>query len=309
MKGFSTLCFAPLFAALCFTCHPAWSTEQAVYGFGVVPQFEQRKLFRIWRPILDQLEQRTGFRFKLVGSSKIPEFERKLLAGVYDFAYMNPYHLLMAHDTQGYLPLVRDGERKLKGILVVAKESPIQSVKELDGKEVAFPSPNALGASLLMRAELSKFEGVEVAPNYVQTHSSVYLHVALGLNPAGGGVASTLRSQEPEIRNKLRILYQTQTVNPHPIGAHPRVPDAHRIKVQQALLEMAQTKNGALLLSRIPMRETTVADLEDYTPLRALGLEEFYIRGNSSNQPQARQEFDLNGICSVIFQGKAPNHR
>jgi phosphonate transport system substrate-binding protein len=277
---------------LSFASPPAWSEEKEVYGFGVVPQFEQRKLFRIWRPILDQLEQRTGFSFKLVGSSKIPEFERKLLEGTYDFAYMNPYHLLLAHDAQGYLPLVRDGSRKLKGILVVPKESPIQSVEELAGKAVAFPSPNALGASLLMRAELAKFKGVEVIPDYVQTHSSVYLHVALGLNPAGGGVASTLRSQEPETRRKLRILYETQTVNPHPIGAHPRVPDAHRKKVQQALLEMAQTKEGAILLSRIPMRQAVAADLEDYTPLRAWGLEEFYIRGNSSNQPQAQQEAD-----------------
>jgi phosphonate transport system substrate-binding protein len=292
MKGFSAFFVALLFATLCFTSPPAWSAEKEVYSFGVVPQFEQRKLFRIWRPILDELERRTGFSFVLVGSSKIPDFEQKFLEGIYDFAYMNPYHLLLAHDAQGYLPLVRDGDRMLKGILVVSKESPIQSVQELAGKTVAFPSPNALGASLLMRAELARFHGVEVIPHYAQTHSSVYLHVALGMNPAGGGVASTLRSQKPEIRHKLRILHQTQAVNPHPLGAHPRVPVAHQEKVRRALLEMAQTKNGAILLSKIPMRRAIAASLEDYTPLRSWGLEEFYIHENSQEHSKVHGEAD-----------------
>jgi len=106
------------------------------YGFGVVPQFEQRKLFRTWRPVLDELERRTELAFHLVGSQKIPVFEKKYLEGVYDFAYINPYHILKANASQGYLPLVRDGGRTLGGILVVQKDSPIQDVKELAGKQI-----------------------------------------------------------------------------------------------------------------------------------------------------------------------------
>ena len=200
--------------------------------------------------------------------------------GHYDFAYMNPYHILKTHDAQGYLPLIRDGGRKLTGILVVHKESPIQSVQELAGKRIAFPAPNALGASLLMRAELAKLHDVELLPQYVQTHSSVYLHVALGLTTAGGGVASTLRSQKPELREKLRILYETKPVNPHPVSVHPRVPEAHRKQVLQALLEMAKTEKGASLLAKIPMHKAVVADMDDYRPMSTLGLEEFYVTGN-----------------------------
>jgi phosphonate transport system substrate-binding protein len=282
MKGFCVFTYTLLFSAFFFTAPLAWSEEEAKYRFGVVPQFEQRKLYRIWRPILDELEHRTGFSFDLVGSPKIPVFEQKYLVGVYDFVYMNPYHLVMAHDAQGYLPLIRDGERKLKGILVVLKDSPIKRLEELDGKRIVFPSPNALGASLLMRTELAKLHGVEALPHYVQTHTSVYLHVALGLNPAGGGVLSTLRSQKPEIREKLRIVYETRPVNPHPISAHPRIPEERREKVRQALLEMAQTEKGQALLAKIPMGKAVAASLEDYTPMRTWGLEEFYVSGNRS---------------------------
>jgi phosphonate transport system substrate-binding protein len=282
MKGFSGFILTTLFCTFFFTTSPAWPEEEERYSFGVVPQFEQRKLFRIWRPILDELEHRTGFSFDLVGSPKIPVFEQKYLVGVYDFVYMNPYHLVMAHDAQGYLPLIRDGARMLKGILVVPNVSQIKRVQELDGERVAFPSHNALGASLLMRAELAKLHGVEVLPHYVQTHSSVYLHVALGLNPAGGGVMSTLQSQKPEIREKLRILYETRSVKPHPISAHPRVPRAHREKVRQALLALAQTEKGAALLAQIPIAKAVTASLEDYTPMRSWGLDEFYLSGTSA---------------------------
>jgi len=246
------------------------------YSFGVVPQFESRKLFKIWRPILDEIEKRTGLHFYLVGSPKIPVFEKKYLEGVYDFAYMNPYHILKAHDTQGYIPLVRDGGRILKGILVVDKDSPVKNIEDLNGKQVAFPSPNALGAALLIRADLEKLYDIKIIPRYVQTHSSVYLHVALGETSAGGGVMSTLRSQKPSVRERLRVLYETRPVNPHPVSVHPRVPYVDREKVRRAFLDMANTEKGRELLARIPMKKAISSNMNDYTELSDWGLDEFY---------------------------------
>jgi len=247
-----------------------------VYSFGVVPQFEPRKIFRIWRPILDELEQRTGYSFELVGTPKIPAFEKKFMAGEFDFAYMNPYHIMLGHDSQGYVPLVRDGGRVLKGIVVVHKNSPIASITELDGQELAFPAPNALGASLLPRADLAQ-RNIHVSPRYVQTHSSVYLHVAKKLTVGGGGVASTLRSQKKSIQDALRILYTTRSMSPHPVAAHPRVPTIDRKKVQHALLEMAATAKGQAMLAKIPMKQAIAASIDDYLELKSWGLDAFYV--------------------------------
>jgi phosphonate transport system substrate-binding protein len=249
--------------------------QQHVYRIGVVPQFEQRKLFSIWIPILEELEARTGLRFEVVGSDMIPEFEKLFLAGDFDFAYMNPYHVVSANNMQGYLPLVCDGSRKLQGILVVRKDSPIKTIEELRGQVVAFPSANALGASLMPRSELMRNHGIEVIPEYVKTHTSVYLHVAQGLTTAGGGVASTLRRQKAEVRDSLRILYLTSELIPHPIVAHPRVPKNHVRLVKEALLAMGESEKGRALLANIPMRSVTEASFANYEPIIKLGLEEF----------------------------------
>ncbi|RDE19432.1 phosphate/phosphite/phosphonate ABC transporter substrate-binding protein [Motiliproteus coralliicola] len=247
------------------------------YTLGVVPQFEQRKLFQIWQPIVDELEKRTGFNIHLQGSPRIPEFEKSFIAGEYDFVYMNPFHSLRASASQGYIPLIRDGGRELYGVLVVRSDSDIQSIDDLDGKRIAFPAPNAFGASLMIRADLDRKHSINFVPSYVQTHSSVYLNVALRQVQAGGGVMSTLRAQKPELSDKLRVLYETQRVAPHPISAHPRVPETDRQLLQQALLSLSKEATGKKLLSAIPIREAVKASSSDYEKMLDWGLDHYWV--------------------------------
>ncbi len=188
---------------------------------------------------------------------------------------MNPYYLVMANETAGYIPLVCDHGRQLFGVLVVRKDSGIDDPRQLQGKPVAFPSPNALGASLQMRQELHDRFGVTTRPQYVKTHDSVYLNVLLGKTVAGGGVQKTLNRQKPAYRKALRIIHATTRVAPHPFAALPSVPEKVRNAVKQALLEMGRDQSGRKLLARIPMKEIGPASLSDYEPLKNMGLERF----------------------------------
>ncbi len=250
----------------------------AEYTIGVVPQFDSKKTFSIWSPIAKELLKQTGNTYKIVPSKNIPAFETEFSAGKFDFAYMNPFHMLLANRDQGYVPVVRDNGRSLKGILVVKKNDPIKNVKGLEGKKVAFPSPNALGASLLMRTELKKIHGVNITPVYVKTHNAVYFNVNYSLASAGGGVGRTFNAQQPAVKDNLRILYTTQKVSPHPFAVHPRVPKNDAAKVKQALLAMGQQEKQNAMLKKIPMKKIGSASMTDYEPLNKLGLMEFYVK-------------------------------
>lgn len=249
---------------------------QEAYTFAVVPQFEQRKLFGIWKPITDELSRRSGLSLKLVATLTVPEFERELALGSFDFTYANPYHILRESKRQGYVPLVRDAV-PLEGILVVAKNSPIRSIAELDGKTLAIPSPNAVGASLLLRADLEHIYHVRMTPLNVKTHSSVYLNVATGAADAGGGVQKTLEEQDPSIRAALRILYTTRSMPSHPLSAHPRVPKPAREALRKALLEMAASPAGRALLAEVPMTQPVATSMDDYTVMQDWGLEKYWV--------------------------------
>lgn len=264
-----------LLVALILQCVLASAAE---YRVGVVPQFEAQRLNKVWQPILDELAERTGDRFVLVTNKSIPEFEKAFQRGDFDLAYMNPWHAVVAYESQQYSPIVKDGDRKLKGILVVRKDSGISDIQQLDGAEIAFPAPNALGASLLMRADLKVIHGIDIVPKYVDTHSSVYLNVALQTTKAGGGVKRTLKEQSPALQDMLTVLYETRAVNPHPIVVHPRVPADTSRRIAEALLAMAAETDAQKLLAEIPMRRAVPATIDDYLPLMDWGLHDFYVR-------------------------------
>lgn len=266
-----------IFLSLALVSQFALATPE--YKFGVVPQFEPRKLSAIWSPVLAELEKRTGFKLTMVGAARIPEFEGEFEAGRYDFAYMNPYHSLVAMRTQKYAPLVRDGGQKLFGILVTAKDGPIRQVSDLAGKEIAFPAPNALGASLLMRADLSGLHRISFTPVWAQTHSSAYLNAALGKVAAAGGVMATFQQQPQQVRDKLRIVYETRHIAPHPVMVHPRVPTADREKMRQAFIDMGKTAEGKEMLAKIPIEQIVPANTEDYSEIQGWGLEHYYEKG------------------------------
>lgn len=252
------------------------AAEPETYTFGVVPQFDARQTHRVWRPLLTELEKQTGFKFRLVGSPDIPGFEDQFMAGDFDFAYMNPYQVYKAIKTQKYIPLVRDVGSTLFGLLVVRKDSAVQKVEDLAGKRVAFPAPNALGASLVIRADLKNIYGIDVEPVYVQSHSSVYLGVAMAEVAAGGGVQKTLAQQPAQVGDKLRIIYKTREITPHPVAAHYRVPVAVRESVRNALLELGNSDEGRALLRPVPVKAIGAASIDDYLPLGEWGLDAFY---------------------------------
>ncbi|MBI5632348.1 MAG: phosphate/phosphite/phosphonate ABC transporter substrate-binding protein [Nitrospirae bacterium] len=248
---------------------------QKSYTIGVVPQFEQRKLHATWKPIIEDLERRTGLAFDLNSTLTIEAFEKAIERGEFDFLYMNPYHIVQVHDKQGYIPLVAD-KAPLRGILVVRKDSAIQSPADLNGKVVAFPSPNAIGATLLPMSDLGQLFQATVRPLYVKTHSSVYLHVAKDLAAAGGGVEKTLQEQSEELRSVLRIIYTTRSFPSHPVAAHPRVSRDVREKVRRALLDMNNTPEGRAMLQKVPVEQFISVTYDDYKVMSSWGLEKYW---------------------------------
>jgi phosphonate transport system substrate-binding protein len=246
--------------------------EQKAYSFAVVPQFPPAQVERDWRPLLERVSAKAGLRLELKFYRSIPEFEQDFLKGGPDFAYLSPFHAVMAKKSQGYVPLVRDAG-ELVGILVVRRDSGITSVRQLNGKELVFPSPGAFASSLYMRALLAEKERIAFTPKYVTTHSNVYRHVALGTAAAGGGANKTLNKEPRELRDQLSVIYRTPAVAPHPVCAHPRVPQKVRDAVADAFPALAG--EGALqdLFRAVEMARPVRADYAgDYEPLERLGL-------------------------------------
>lgn len=248
------------------------SASAAPLSFGVVPQQSANKLAKLWTPVFLYLSDKTGEEIRFATANDIPAFEQRLLRGEYDFAYMNPYHYTVFHQKPGYQALARQKDKRIQGILVVRRDSPIQSLEALNQQVVAFPSPAAFAASVLPQAQLMR-DGIAVEPRYVSSHDSVYLNVARGFMVAGGGVMRTFNNTAPEVREQLRILWTTPGYTPHAIAVHPRVDERVVLKIQAALANMHLDPEGAALLKSININAFDSAADADWDDVRSLNIQ------------------------------------
>jgi len=240
------------------------------YSFGIVPQSNGSKLSKLWSPILKYLEKNSDIDLRFATARNISTFEKRVESGKYDIVYMNPYHYTLFHDKQGYNAFAKAKKKRLKGIIVVRKDSPYRSINDLDNSELAFPS-NAFAANLVPRAVLSK-SNLSFSSKYVSSHDSVYRNIARGRYPAGGGVLRTFKNTSPEYRKELRVLWKSEGYTPHAFAAHPRVPQAVVQKIQKALLEMEQNPKGKALLKKIRLKGIEKGINREWDDVRALNI-------------------------------------
>jgi len=250
----------------------AGSEVKKTLTFGVVPQQSAGKLARNWGPILKYIQKETGIALRFATAPSIPEFEKRMASGEYDISYMNPYHYTVFHEAPGYEAFAKAKGKQIKGIVVVRKDNPINDLTELADSTMAFPAPAAFAASVLPRAHLSN-ENINVQPKYVSSHDSVYISVARGLYPAGGGVMRTFNSVDSAIKDQLRVLWTTNPYTSHALAAHPRVADDAVAKIRDALVGLEQSEEGMGYLKALSWKGVEAAGDERWDDVRELGLD------------------------------------
>ncbi len=249
------------------------------YVLAVPTQLSPVEMHSNWAPFVERLSEETGADIRLKVYETISQYEAEVMMGTPDFVFMNPYLAIKTRKRQGYIPLIRD-KALLVGILVVSKDSPVNSVKDLDGKEIAFPTPNAFLASLYMRALLQEKGKIRFAPRYVMSHSNVYRSVILGKTAAGGGVNKSLDTEPEEVKSQLRVIFRTPEHAPHPFCGHTRVPQALRRSVVDAIMRLAADKGNLDMMKKVQMASPVEANYErDYQPLEKLNLEKYFVPG------------------------------
>ena len=222
--------------------------------------------------MLTELSRRSGIPLVFRTAPNIPIFEERLAKGVYDLAYMNPYHYVVFNKAPGYQAFAKEKDRRLKGILVVKKDSVYQKPADLAGKTVVFPAPAAFAASILPQAEFGRLK-IAIDARFVASHDSVYRAVASGLQEAGGGIQRTLEASPPEVRDALRVLVETPAFTPHAFAAHPRVPAESVAKVLATMVSLAEDEGGQRLLLPLAIKGFAGAQDKDWNDIRALDID------------------------------------
>jgi phosphonate transport system substrate-binding protein len=91
-------------------------------------------------------------------------------------------------------------------------------------------------------------------------------------------VNNTLDNETPEVRQQLRVLYETSAYTPHPVATHPSVSASVRERFLKAMLKLAQDDEGRKLLDGINLHKPqAVTYAKHYKQLESLQLEKFLV--------------------------------
>jgi len=256
---------------LAFITLPSFS--QKVWIVGAIPQQSARKLNKLWKPFLAYISAKTGQRFEFQASPNFKSFEQRCESALFDFVYLSPYHYTTYHDISQYNAIAKAKNKKIKGIIVVKKNSPFKNISDLNNLRLGFPSPTAFAASVLPRGYL-KNQNISFDPVYSKTHDNVYYGVAQGYFPAGGGVIRTFNATSAESKNKLRVLWTSKGYTPHAIASHQRIP-VKIIKIfQKALVSMSKDPNAKKLYQNMKIKYGfEIAKDSDWDDIRSLGVQ------------------------------------
>jgi phosphonate transport system substrate-binding protein len=251
---------------------PASAAKGATYTLAVMPSTPPISMHKQWMPFLERLSRDTGLEFRLRLYENMAEFERDIWSGGPDFIFSSPIQLMVAHQSNGYIPLLR-GEKSVAIGLFVRKDSPITSVDDISGKKIAFVGNKNICSVYIRHLLGNNKEKLIYATEYAGSTRNVILNVLLGKSDAGALFMPELMREPEQTRSQLRELLSTPEIAPHPLSAHPRVPRSVRDAVKKASLAIAATEDGTDLLKSVRLASPVSADYDrDYRSLEQIDV-------------------------------------
>lgn len=251
---------------------PVAAADGEALSLAVIPAAPPVTMHTLWTPFVELLARSSGLTIRLKLYERMADFEQDIWKGNPDLIFASPIQTVVAHQANGYQPLVRGAQMVAIG-LFVRKDSPVRSVDDLAGKKISFVGNKNL-CSVAMQHLLAK-RGKQLAfeKEYAGSTRNVIANVLLGKSDAGSVFLPEMAHESAATRDQLREVATTPDIAPHPLSAHPRLPPATREAIRKAALAVAATAEGAQALKSIRLEAPIAADYDrDYRPLEQIDI-------------------------------------
>jgi len=225
---------------------PPVRAEARIFSFNVLNHRSVALTALYWNPILSYVSQKSGVPLELKLNRTSQENTAKAETGAYDFLYTNHF-FTPARERLGYRVIARAAGPGIRGQIVVTADSPIQDLRDLDGKEVAFPTPDGFtGYWVPMDALLHA--GVRIKPVFSGNQEASIGMLRREEAVAAGVNSTVLERFARRTGSEYRVLWSSPLYNDLCIMASPHVPKDKAAAVRAALINMAKDPNGRKIL-------------------------------------------------------------
>jgi phosphonate transport system substrate-binding protein len=241
-----TISCAAMILAAAAMLHSPGAAAQAAYTFNVLNQRSIALTAQYWNPILTHVSKKSGVPLELKLAKTAQEGNAIAEKHGYDFLYTNHF-FTPERDRLGYKVIARPAGPGIRSQIVVPEDSPIQTLHDLNGKDVGFVTPDGftgywLPYDALLRAKVK----INVVFTGNQEASSAQLRVS---KIAAAGVNSSVMARYARRESfNYRALWTSEVYQDLCIMASPKVPADKVAAVRAALINMSNDPEGRHVL-------------------------------------------------------------
>lgn len=233
-------------AAALVSLRPALADSQA-YSFNVLNHRSVALTAQYWNPILGYVADKSGVELELRLNKTSQENTAKAETGIYDFLYTNHF-FTPERERLGYRVIARPAGPGIRGQIIVAADSTVRDLHALEGRPVAFATPDGFtGYWLPMDAMLNS--GISVKPAFTGNQEASIGMLRRGEVSAAGVNSTVLEHFARRTGYTYRVLWSSPLYHDLAIMANPRVPKEKVAAVRAALVGMSKDPRGRKILA------------------------------------------------------------
>jgi phosphonate transport system substrate-binding protein len=238
--------YAATIAAAAVALHSPGVAAQQAHSFNVLIQRSVALTAQYWNPILTHVSKKSGVPLELKLNKTAQEGNAIAERLGYDFLYTNHF-FTPERDRLGYKVIARPAGPGIKSQIVVPEDSPIQTLLDLSGKDVAFVTPDGFTGYWLPYDALLR---TKVKVNVVFTGNQEASFAQLRVNKvAAAGVNSSVMARYGRRESfAYRALWTSEVYQDLCIMASPKVPKDKVAAVRAALVDMVNDPEGRKVL-------------------------------------------------------------
>ncbi len=244
---------------------------------GVFPRRNTKITYRMFWPMAAHLSAELGREVRLVTEKNFETFWANVQKSKYDLVHFNQYHYVVAHQHYGYNAILMNeeqGSSTICGALIVRNDSGIETIRDLEGKNIIFGGgPRAMQSYIVARWLLEQ-EGLtqdkyttQFARNPPNAIFSTYNRQA---DAAGSGDAVMEMSvvQNRIDTSEMKFLAKSQPMPHLPWAVSEKLAPELADKIQSALSALSIDSFGRHVLKRAELTGLLTATNEDYDQAR-----------------------------------------
>ncbi|MBB6479215.1 phosphate/phosphite/phosphonate ABC transporter substrate-binding protein [Spirochaeta isovalerica] len=254
---------------ICLMFLAATLFSQTVLKMGLFPIYNAKTMIRLFAPIAQKLEEDTGYSIQLLSSPDKADFNNKTLNGYFDISWTNNSCYQEARE-KGIICAVARGTPAFRGIVMVRKDSGIDSIEQLKGKKIGAIGPYSLAGYLFLKNDLID-AGIDINRDCLLEFNlkpeAIPFRVHDGVYDAGVFSEDTLIGSPlfESIRDDMKIIHSSIPIPHFPFTVKTDMDPVLRNSIQRSLNGIShESETFREILDDLNLEKIMAVDDSDY---------------------------------------------